>query len=283
MTVNTHITGAYPGDVSRFLPSGQECQILLFFKFTIIIPKMHNTISMFKQFGNAIGDLLFPPVCHNCEQLIGAETPIPILCESCISALQSVPDSWIETRILAKMTPRHIDQMWAAFCFHDQIQHIAHAFKYKQMPDLARKTGRWIASQPNFPTFATTADMILPVPLHWKRRQIRGYNQSERLAAGLFPEYKCDTKFLKRKRYTQSQTKLKRTDRRKNVADAFVLRSPEKIAGKSVLLIDDVVTTGATLNECARTLKENGAVQVFAIAIATPVFEEEETAVNWDF
>lgn len=115
-------------------------------------------------------------------------------------------------------------------------------------------------------------DLILPVPLHFRKYFSRGYNQAEVLAAALSERTKipCRTRLLRRKQGTATQTFLSATARRKNVRNVFHVRDPKhELAGKTILLIDDVVTTGATLNECARLLKEAGARAVHCLTAAT--------------
>ena len=115
-------------------------------------------------------------------------------------------------------------------------------------------------------------DLILPVPLHPKRLRARGFNQALVLGRKLFPKNKkrIDPHVLERHQWTVPQTGLKRTERRRNVKNAFRIKNPEKIKNKKILLIDDVFTTGATVNECARILLKNKAadVEVFTFARA---------------
>jgi ComF family protein len=115
-------------------------------------------------------------------------------------------------------------------------------------------------------------DVILPVPLHTKRLRRRGFNQALVLSRKLFPEYKkkIDPHVLERHLRTQPQTGLSGAERRRNVRNAFKVSRPEKIKNKKILLVDDVFTTGATVNECARILVKEQAseVEVFTFARA---------------
>lgn len=117
--------------------------------------------------------------------------------------------------------------------------------------------------------FSDSADFIVPVPLHWRRRFQRGFNQSALIAKGLnFGNARFNTDLV-RIRYTQQQTELTTAAaRRKNVKGAFAVRKGHNFKGKNICLVDDVKTTGATLNECAKTLKEAGANKVFAFVLA---------------
>jgi len=117
--------------------------------------------------------------------------------------------------------------------------------------------------------FFGDVDFFVPVPLHWCRRLSRGYNQSYLLAKGLkHPSAKISTD-LARIRYTKPQSEMPTpAARQKNVAGAFAVRYRHPFAGRKICLVDDIKTTNATLNECAKTLKEAGASKVFAIVLA---------------
>lgn len=117
--------------------------------------------------------------------------------------------------------------------------------------------------------FADRVEIWIPVPLHWRRRLMRGYNQSLLLARSLAGPGVSVRKILKRIRYTKPQPAVTTpAARARNVAGAFAVARPELIEGKIVGLVDDVKTTGATLNECARILKAAGARRVYAVVLA---------------
>jgi ComF family protein len=117
------------------------------------------------------------------------------------------------------------------------------------------------------------AEVILPVPLHFLRRQWRGYNQSALLATffGKSVGLPVVEGVLSRRRWGRSQTRLSREERKKNVEKAFVVRRPEGVKGRRVLLIDDVCTTGATLDACAQVVRAAGARWVAAFTVARRV------------
>jgi ComF family protein len=113
-------------------------------------------------------------------------------------------------------------------------------------------------------------DFVVPVPLHWKKKQERGFNQSELMAKKICNELSIPISInnLNRVKNTLSQTQLSRTQRHKNVKDAFKVKNPGKFFHKNVLLVDDVLTTGMTASECAKSLENAGANKVFLIALA---------------
>jgi competence protein ComFC len=117
--------------------------------------------------------------------------------------------------------------------------------------------------------FSSEIDLFVPVPLHWLKRLFRGYNQSLLLTKQLkHPSAKISTDLV-RVRYTKAQPSMPTpAARAKNVAGAFAVRLDHPLAGRRICLVDDIKTTGATLNECARTLKQAGASKVFALVLA---------------
>lgn len=117
--------------------------------------------------------------------------------------------------------------------------------------------------------FYRTIDVFVPVPLHWTRRLARGYNQAAVLARGLTHPHARLCRALVRVRATRIQPHMASpAQRRKNVARAFSVKRPTQIAGRNICLVDDITTSGATLHECAKVLKQAGAVQVYALVLA---------------
>ncbi len=117
-------------------------------------------------------------------------------------------------------------------------------------------------------------DLIVPVPIHHLKKAERSYNQSDYIVKGLSKSLRIpySTKSIKRTRHTESQTKLKMKARAQNVADAFDVRNPKKISGKNILIVDDIITTGATIQECGRALVKGGAKTVYACSIGIANF-----------
>jgi competence protein ComFC len=147
-------------------------------------------------------------------------------------------------------------------------------FKYDAWLPLAMPLARCLQEAANrFAAPGTPAakfDLILPVPLHRTRQRRRGYNQAQLLAEGLsrLTKISLGGKDCVRVRDTKPQTGLRGAERRKNVRGAFAVPRPERVKGASILLIDDVLTTGATLDSCATALRQAGAEQVRALTLA---------------
>ena len=118
-----------------------------------------------------------------------------------------------------------------------------------------------------------TVDYIIPVPLHPKKKKIRGYNQAEYIAIGLSHSMrgKLDVSSLYRKKHTQSQTKKSRYERWQNTHQIFGLNTPEKFIGKHILIVDDVVTTGSTLEACIHAFDEIEGIKVSVVTLAIPL------------
>ena len=143
----------------------------------------------------------------------------------------------------------------------------------RPIADLTRAT----IQRANFPE---PIDFIVPVPLHWRRRFKRGFNQSALIAKSFpLPDAKFNTDLV-RIRYTNQQAGLTHTERKKNIKDAFAVRENHKFNGKNICLVDDIKTSGATLNECARVLKDAGANKVFAFALAVAGQKEADKVKN---
>jgi ComF family protein len=158
----------------------------------------------------------------------------------------------------------------AAYCFgsyEGTLRELIHLYKYDRIQTLARPLADLLAAAlPLDERF----DAVTPVPLHWRKQWQRGFNQSDLLARAVARRRGIPVvRALRRTRSTQTQAGLSNTERRKNVAAAFQCRrSGETLAGRRVLLIDDVMTTGSTAAACARVLKQAGAARVVLLTVA---------------
>jgi len=156
-----------------------------------------------------------------------------------------------------------------AYCFgayEGTLRDLIHLFKYGRMKPLAKTLAAHMAlALPRDQKF----DCVVPLPLHWRRRWQRGFNQSELLAR--LTARRCGIRMVKavrRTRATAAQAGLTNARRRENVANAFQVKKPRMVAGRRILLIDDVMTTGATASACALALKRAGAASVTLLALA---------------
>ena len=207
------------------------------------------------------------PVCRNClrePQPFQAE----YFCVSCKTPFVNAFPLDSEGRCaLCRAGLRGFD---AAYCFgpyEGTLRELIHLYKYRQVQTLARPLAEFLLSAlPLDEHF----DAVIPVPLHWRRRWQRGFNQSDLLARAIARRRGIPVvRALGRRKFTKTQAGLSNTERRKNVAAAFRHRRAGKtLTGQRVLLIDDVMTTGSTAAACARVLKQAGATRVVLATVA---------------
>jgi competence protein ComFC len=167
----------------------------------------------------------------------------------------------------------HFDFSWSAFQYNDPLRELIHAFKFNQRTFLRHFFARIMSAHISEYSFDIQQfDMLIPIPLFPTRFKERGYNQSELLAQLIGKEFNIplSTKSLQKIRYTQNQSEMLRKERWTNIQGAFRMRPSLRLEDKKVLIIDDLLTTGATASEAARILKQNGAklVGVFTLAVA---------------
>ena len=225
--------------------------------------------------------LLWPAVCANCGGNI-AETD-KVLCEDCWSTVLACssgdycPRCGVDVSryaVVGGACPRcqgkeiFFDGIARGGVYGDALQRMILLFK-KDKTELNTMLSFLANSALEGSGFYERIDFFVPVPLHWTRRLMRGYNQSLVLAKKLkHPRAKVSTD-LARIRYTKAQPAMANEfQRAKNVAGAFAVRRGHEFTGRNICLVDDIKTSGATLNECAKTLKEAGASKVFAVVLA---------------
>lgn len=153
-----------------------------------------------------------------------------------------------------------------------KTQQLLHELKYNSNIDLGLFLGELIGVE--FKSQLQHIDYIIPVPLHKKKLHERGYNQSEILSNGInkIIHKEVSISNLERIKYTQTQTKKNKIERLENIKDAFVLKNPKEFEHKTVLLIDDVVTTGSTLVECIRSLSLVKDIKIVVLVLAKAVY-----------
>src|SRR5437764_15210078 len=229
----------------------------------------------------AIASLLYPPVCTICGANVRASEYLCDQCEAktarviapfCQKCSEPFEGAITGTFTCANCAHRTIyfDAAVAAYRGRGIVRQIIHDFKYGRQIHLRHLVARWLcAAFDDERLRGRKFDMIVPVPLHPARQRERGFNQASLLAELLTAQISIPCKpVLKRVRYTTTQTALDRAERMENLHNAFRLRRNANVRGLHVLLIDDVLTTGSTLNECAHVLKSAGAISVHAATAA---------------
>lgn len=166
--------------------------------------------------------------------------------------------------------PIQLASSFYTFTKHGGIQKILHSIKYKHNKDLAVLLGTWYANELKNQEIIKHTDIIIPVPLHPKKLIIRGFNQSEEFANGLAQNLNIpvNTTSLVRNTFTETQTKKNKFERWENVEDKFSLMHPEQIENKHIILVDDVITTGATIEACCHVLQQAKDVKISVLSIA---------------
>jgi ComF family protein len=168
-----------------------------------------------------------------------------------------------------RLAVKHVMTLFK-FVKEGRVQQVLHALKYKQQPELGEMLGRVYGNDLLQADYKSSFDLIIPVPLHISRRRIRGYNQSEEFGKGLSQMLgvPCDDSFMVRTEKSETQTKKTKLSRWENVSRIFKVTNPASVEEKRVLLVDDVVTTGATLEACGTALLGAGCTELSIACIA---------------
>ncbi len=224
------------------------------------------------QWIDALLNLLFPRSCVVCGGcLVKGEEVVCTMCNSRMprTNYHLQPNNEIEQRFWGKA---EIEKATSYFFYNkgSDYRHILFKLKYNGYKELGEVMGRYMANELLASDFFKGVDVVIPVPLHSKRKKVRGYNQSEWIALGisLATGIPMDLNTLVRSVSNNTQTRKSVFDRWENVKDVFQVTSPEKIQGKHILLVDDVLTTGATLVSCATKLLESSDVKISIITLA---------------
>jgi ComF family protein len=249
-----------------------------------------NVKRLARRFGDSLANLaagglslLFPPRCAYCfVDLAEPEDHVPI-CAACCRRL--VPETWIgcrhcgsamaageessESCSLCKYPPLHFDAVVTVGRYQDELRDVVLRMKHPRHENLAMAMGQVLARKRASELSAIGADVVVPVPMHWLRRWRRGTNSAELLARCLGRQLHLPVgRLLARRKNTTPQSELSPKERFRNIRGAFRVRMPPQFKGARVLLVDDVLTTGATCSEAAAALKKAGAKTVAVAVVA---------------
>lgn len=224
---------------------------------------------------NSVLSLFYPRVCAACGSLLLEDEKT--VCTKCVYALPKTGYEANPDNPLAQMFAGRVRLNAVTACFFfskkGKVQRLIHQLKYRNNQDagtfLGNEMGKVLSQSPYF----QDVDYIFPVPLHPKKERKRGYNQSEVIANGAAAllNAKVDKTHLVRTVNTSTQTKKSREERRKNVEGIFAVNRPEELVGKHILIVDDVITTGATVEACAEALKDIEYIKISVAAVACAV------------
>lgn len=231
-----------------------------------------SATSLFRELASGLLHLTYPDLCVACRRELPAHHGC--FCLKCRlklhpSDMHSLPDNEFTRRFWGRL-PLTAGGAMYYFNRHSPIQKALHRLKYRNQPDIGlqigRAYGRLLAPAPGF----DSVDFIVPVPLHPKKEKLRGYNQSAVFGRGLSETLGVPLleNALVRSRFANSQTHKKRLERFQYLQNTFVLPKPQALAGKHILLVDDILTTGATLELCGAALFEAPGLRLSMATIA---------------
>lgn len=232
---------------------------------------------------------LFPSDCRLCGTPLVNISRLPV-CRPCLSEIRPIAGGVCAVCGERVLTPYALgaDETHCGLCrrlappfvkavaygsYEGGLRELIHLLKYEQVRSAAVILGRMLAEAVSGIESSWTQHplVVVPVPLHTRKLRQRGFNQSELIARDAIKvsgRMALHSRVLDRQRETQSQIGLTRHQRRENLRGAFAVTRPEEIAGREVLLVDDVFTTGTTVSECARVLRRAGASKVFVATVA---------------
>ena len=230
---------------------------------------------MVKDFFLDMASLIYPRVCVGCNNSLFKHEPL--ICNACYVSLPKTDYHPEQENPVKRIFYGRVDiQLAGSFLFFQKkgsVQKMLHALKYKGKPAVGQLLGNWYAQDLLKNKLYSTCDYIIPVPLHKKRLQKRGYNQSEFFAKGLSEILHIPilNDVLIKKHFTETQTHKTREERVENTLKSFVVEKPEIIRNKHILLVDDVITSGATIEACAIQLQKTKQVRLSVASIAYTV------------
>jgi len=226
------------------------------------------------RFFNSVLDFLFPPLCLSCNQEIDSG----LVCFQCLNKINRSPlgvcakcgyplgyNQYCKQCKVGLILPR----TRALGFYSEPWLPLIHALKYQGKKSLAKIFGRALTGLLNSDPILKQADALVPVPLHPSRKRERGFNQSELLGLEISGQTGIPIlNALRRKKNTKSQITLDEKERVENMQGAFIIKDREMVINKRVILIDDVITSGATISSAAQTLRNAGAREVFGLVVA---------------
>ena len=227
----------------------------------------------------AVVDIILPPVCYICRRSCSSKYG---LCDLCLERIHNVPSPYClkcGKRLLGRESIcsecngkdiHYIEKGWSCCYYKDTVKECVHLFKYRRhlgLVDIFRDIMLDFIKKNDM---AKDIDLIVPVPMHPAKRRERTYNHAEIIARSLSKHLDMPFNFkgLKKIKWTESQSELDRAKRLQNVKDTFLVVDKNAFFGKRVLLVDDVYTTGATINECAKAVQNAEPNKVFFLTLA---------------
>lgn len=219
-----------------------------------------------------MADLIYPPLCVSCGLMRPLDRHI-----FCLECLQQLPETGYHLHEQNPFTSHFAGrvrlQAGASFLYFSRgggTQRMLHQIKYNNQPDLITVIGRWYGRQLLQAPLWQGIDAVVPVPLHWKKQRKRGYNQSAVFGEAIADVINtpCHARALLRITHDRSLTGMNRLQRIQTIGSAFAVAKPAQVKDKHILLVDDVLTTGATLEACALALEKLPVASIRMVTIA---------------
>ncbi len=223
------------------------------------------------QYLTEIFDFFLPRFCFSCKRKLSSNEHV--VCPECLDKIKLADSDRLNIEFNRKFLGKKIISGFTSLYVFEkdkELQHIIHSLKYNQRFLVGKFLGKMLGNSIKSTLKEWSINTIVPVPLHHLKKAERGYNQSFYIAKGISEATKLpiNNSIIKRKKFTKSQTTMNLIERQDNINGAFKIKNGEKLSGKNVLLVDDVITTGATTSECGKVLLNNGANKVYAASVA---------------
>ena len=205
-------------------------------------------------------NLIYPPVCGFCNQI----------CKECLCKKCEIKIKEYQINSIRKIKDKSFDELLCIFKYKDIIRNTLIKYKFQNKSYLYKTFSKIILKNKKICGFLKNYDIIIPVPISKKRKKQRGYNQSYLITREIakYSNLKYEKDCLVKQIDTIEQSKLDKIQRKLNVQGVYRVINKEKIISKNILLLDDIYTTGSTVNECAKTLKQAGANKIGVLTIA---------------
>ena len=209
---------------------------------------------------NNILELIYPNVCGICEEICKES-----LCKKCAIKMRKY-----EINLINKHKKMYFNESMHIFKYDEIIRQKLIEYKFQDKAYMYKTFAKIILKNKKVCGFLEKYDIIIPVPIHKKRRLKRGYNQTELIAKEICKNISLELKtdVLIKQKNIKAQSELNKNERKQNIKNAFEIKNINEIIDKKILLFDDIYTTGSTVNECSKILKKAGAKQIGVVTIA---------------